>query len=145
MEPERPQRSAPSVDQFLVLIVDDDEPITDTLAYIVMEAGYTAEVALRGQQALALASVHWPALLITDLMMPQMTGAQLIVALRTAAATLDLPAPPCVLTTAAGAHAIQAANADAVLLKPFSIDEVEAILHRFLPPPPDGGSAGRGA
>jgi CheY-like chemotaxis protein len=137
MEPERPQRSAPSVDQFLVLIVDDDEPITDTLAYIVTEAGYRSEVALRGQQALALVRVRWPALLITDLMMPQMTGAQLIAAMRAEAATLGLPAPPCVLTTAAGERAVKAANPDAVLLKPFSIEEVEAILHRFLPPPPN--------
>ncbi len=136
MEPECPQRSAPSVNLFLVLIVDDDEPITDTLAYIVTEAGYTPEVALQGLQALALARVHWPALVITDLMMPQMTGAQLIAALRTEAGALGLPPPPCVLTTAAGERAVKAADADAVLYKPFSIDDVEAILHRFLPPPP---------
>jgi len=137
MEPERPQRSAPLVDQFLVLIVDDDEPITDTLAYIVMEAGYSTEVALRGDQALALARAHWPALLITDLMMPQMTGGQLIAAMRAEAVTLGLPAPPCVLTTAAGERAVKAANADAVLFKPFSIDDVETILHRYLPLPPE--------
>ena len=137
MEPERPQHSAPSVDPFLVLIVDDDEPITDTLAYIVTEAGYHADVAQRGQQALALARVRWPALLITDLMMPQMTGAQLIVAIRAEAAALGLAAPPCVLSTAAGVRAVEAANADAVLLKPFTIEDVEALLHRFLPPPPN--------
>lgn len=136
MEPERPLRSTPPVDQFLVLIVDDDEPITETLAYIVSEAGYTPLVALQGQQALTLARAHWPGLLMTDLMMPQMTGAQLITAIRKEAEALGLPAPPCVLMTAAGERAIQSANADDVMPKPFSLDDVEARLRRYLPPLP---------
>lgn len=137
MEPERAQRSAPPADPFLVLIVDDDEPITDTLAYIVAEAGYTPTVALHGQQALILARACWPGLLMTDLMMPQMTGVQLIVTIRAEAAAVGLPAPPCVLMTAAGERAVKAANADAVLLKPFSLDDVEVLLDRFLGHPGD--------
>ncbi|MEO7000437.1 MAG: response regulator, partial [Ktedonobacterales bacterium] len=58
----------------LVLIVEDEEPIALALAYIVEDAGYTPLVAMHGQQALELARSQHPALILTDLMMPQMSG-----------------------------------------------------------------------
>ncbi len=118
-----------------VLIVDDEVSITETLAYIVEDAGYQPLVAFQGRQALELASTFHPALVLTDLMMPQMNGAELIVALRNAAAAAGHKAPPIVLMSAAGARAATAAEADAVVRKPFDITQVEAVLARYLPPP----------
>jgi CheY-like chemotaxis protein len=70
----------------VALIVDDDKPIAEFVAAVAAEAGYLPVVATRGQQALALARERWPALLITDLMLPFMDGGALIAALRDAAA-----------------------------------------------------------
>ena len=71
-----------AAEPILILIVDDEEPIIDMLATFVADLGYTPLVAQNGQQALDLARDCGPALIITDLMMPVMNGADLIVALR---------------------------------------------------------------
>jgi two-component system, OmpR family, response regulator VicR len=84
----------------LVLIVEDEEPIAQALAYVVVDAGYRTLIATDGKAALALELTHRPALIITDLMMPRMNGRDLIAALR---ATDDHATPPVVLMTAAGA------------------------------------------
>ena len=114
----------------VVLIAEDEEPIAEALAYVVQSAGYRAVVAVHGSAALELAHALRPDLIMTDLMMPQMGGEELIRALRQ---TWLGTVPPIVLMTAAGRRYAEAAGADAVLLKPFEIEEVEALLHRFLP------------
>lgn len=119
----------------VVLIVDDDKPVADFVALVVAEAGYVPVVATRARQALELARAQWPALLITDLMLPFMSGGELIAALASAAASDGHRAPPAILMTAAGSRAAQAAGADAVLYKPFDLADLEALLRRFLGPP----------
>lgn len=115
----------------LVLIAEDDEPIALALSFIVEDAGHVPLVATNGKQALELAQTQHPALIITDLMMPQMTGRELIAALRQ-----DGQADhhtPIVLMTAAGKAYTLNSGADALLPKPFDITSVEALLRRFLP------------
>lgn len=116
----------------VVLIVDDDKPIADYVAAVVADAGYTAVVATRGAEALELARGQWPVLLITDLMLPFMSGSSLIAALRAAGAEQGRVAPPAILMTAAGARQAQAAGAQAILSKPFDLSALEALLARFL-------------
>ena len=119
----------------VVLIVDDDRPIADFVAAVVAEAGYTPLVATRGAQALEMAQERWPALLITDLMLPFMTGGALIAALRAAAAAAGRTAPPVVLITAASPRLVQAAGAEVVLRKPFDLADLEGLLRRLLGTP----------
>lgn len=115
----------------LVLIAEDDEPIALALEMIVEDEGYRALHANDGQEALELALRHRPALIITDLMMPRMSGAQLISALRSSS-TFGSAAPRIVIMTAAAASYTQDTGADALLRKPFDIREVEKLLRRFL-------------
>src|SRR5438309_8912813 len=102
-----PQRSAPKV----VLIAEDEEPIAQALAYLVEDAGYTPVIAIHGREALEMALIQRPDLIITDLMMPQMSGKELISALREA---LEAATPPIILMTAAGKRYTDAAGANAV-------------------------------
>jgi len=125
------------VDSPVVLIAEDEEPIAQAIAYIVEDLGYTPAVAIHGKQALELARAHRPALVITDLMMPQMTGADLIRALRQDAARLNYPVPPIILMSAAGRPFIDTVQADAYLPKPFDVGEVEALLEQYLNDPED--------
>jgi len=120
--------SAPIV----VLIAEDERSIAALVAEIVAEAGYLPLVATHGCQALDLARERWPALVITDLMMPHLDGAGLIAALRTEAAARGSAAPPIVLMTAASLRFARAAEADVILRKPFNIVELEALLRLFL-------------
>lgn len=119
----------------LVLVVDDEEPLLEILTYVVTDAGYAVVPAPHGRRALELAVEEWPALLVTDLMMPYLDGARLIAALRAEADAKGMPPLPAVLVTGAGAAAAAAAGADVVLRKPFELSEVEAVLCRFLGPP----------
>ncbi|HEU5442047.1 MAG TPA: response regulator [Ktedonobacterales bacterium] len=117
----------------VVLIADDDEPIAQALAYIVEECGGLPLVAAHGRQALELALTYHPALIITDLMMPQMTGAELMAALRADAAVGGYRPAAIVLMSAAGTQYMDSLGADAVLPKPFDLTDVEALIERFLP------------
>jgi two-component system, sensor histidine kinase and response regulator len=127
-----------SQDPALVLIVEDEEPIADAIAYLVEDHGYIPLRASNGREALELARARRPRLIITDLMMPVMDGAQLIAALRDEAASDGASATPVILTTAGGFHRAEEAGADAILRKPFDITDVEDLLDRFLGPPRAG-------
>ena len=116
----------------LVLIAEDELPIADIVAFIVEEVNCTPLRANNGREALALARQHWPALVITDLMMPHLDGAGLIAALRAEADRRRQSPPPVILLTAAGAVRAREAHPDALLLKPFDLNDLEALLHRLL-------------
>lgn len=116
----------------LILIADDEKPIGEILAAFVEDLGYTPLVAQNGQQALALARERWPALLITDLMMPILSGTELIMSLRAEAAVRGRAAPSIVLLTAGSARAAHQLQVDALLLKPFDLAQLEQTIHRLL-------------
>ena len=132
---QRPSTSGSSAGQILILIVDDEKPIADLVAVAVAQAGYTVEFAYDGRQALEKAREQWPALVISDLMMPFMDGVAFIAALRQEASTLGRQTPPIVLMTAAARGRAEAVGADAVLSKPFELDELESTIQQLLPAP----------
>jgi CheY-like chemotaxis protein len=124
--------------RLVVLIVEDEEPIADALAFLVEDCGYVPLRASHGKEALALARANHPRLVITDLMMPIMDGRELIAALRADAAANGNSAPIIILTTAGGFTYAQNTGADLVLRKPFDIAEIEALLARYLGPRQEG-------
>ncbi len=66
----------------VVLVVDDERIIADTLGAILGYSGYTAMTAYDGLSALEIARVIPPDLLISDVAMPGMGGIELAIALR---------------------------------------------------------------
>lgn len=64
----------------VILVVDDEQRIADTLALILQSNGYEAPVAYEGDSALALSSKVRPNLLLTDVVMPGMNGIELALA-----------------------------------------------------------------
>jgi DNA-binding response OmpR family regulator len=61
----------------IVMVVDDEPLVADTLAMILTQAGYYAVRAYDGRTALEIASVRAPDLLISDVAMPEMNGVEL--------------------------------------------------------------------
>jgi DNA-binding response OmpR family regulator len=120
----------------LVLIAEDDEPMADLVAVVARNAGYMPLVAYQGLQALDLARTHRVALLITDLMLPHLDGMAVIAALRADAAAGGEPAPPIILLTGASLAHARTAGADVVLRKPFKLEDLAALMSRFLGSPP---------
>jgi len=66
-----------------VLVVDDEQIIADTLGIILSSNGYRTKVAYDGISALEMAREHHPRLVITDVVMPGVTGIELALALET--------------------------------------------------------------
>jgi len=69
-----------NVKEPVVLVVDDEPLVVDTLGAILSQAGYRVIKAYGGPKALELSRSTRPALLISDVAMPQMNGVELALA-----------------------------------------------------------------
>lgn len=66
----------------VVLVVDDEKVIADTLVAILSQRGFVAMAAYSGKEALEIARVVPPNLLLTDVVMPGMNGVELAIAIK---------------------------------------------------------------
>ena len=66
----------------VVLVVDDESVIADTLAEILTRSGYTGVAEYDGDSALETALLMPPEMLITDVVLPGMTGIELAISVR---------------------------------------------------------------
>jgi len=66
----------------VVLVVDDESVIADTLAEILSRSGYTGIAEYDGDSALETALLTPPEMLITDVVLPGMTGIELAISIR---------------------------------------------------------------
>lgn len=119
----------------VVLVVDDDPGIRESLSRELRAAGYDAVTASDGRAGLAAFRLHLPDVVLTDLAMPRADGFELIGALRRFSRT------PIVVLSVRGADAdkVRALDmgADDFVTKPFSVVEllarVRAQLRRATP------------
>ena len=77
-----PQASIPDVEKYppVVLVVDDEQAIADTLSIILRKSGFAVLTAFDGEGALELAAMVPPDLLLSDVMLgPGIDGTQLAV------------------------------------------------------------------
>jgi CheY-like chemotaxis protein len=110
-----------------VLLVDDEPDILLMLCDLLEEAGFVVLTAHDGKAALSLVA-HTPvALVLTDLMMPQVTGLQLAQQLRSDPRTAAIPV--LVMSAALPPHIPDVFAA--ALPKPFALDDLVATLHHF--------------
>lgn len=112
-----------------ILIVDDDVAIVDVLAETLEGEGYRVLRAGDGLAALAMLNGVLPDLLLTDNMMPRMSGVELIAYLHERPAL----AVPVILMSAAVPVAIPPRTT--FLPKPFSLDTLLALVAERLAAP----------
>ena len=114
----------------LVLIVDDEPPITRALSAALTARGYRADVATTGQQAVDKTALQRPSAIILDLGLPDLDG---IAVLRMIRAWSDVPV---IVLTAEGTEdrMIRALDdgAEDYITKPFSTPELLARLRVVL-------------
>ena len=118
----------------LILIVEDEADLVQSLEYNLQQEGYETRVALNGESALA-ALEEEPDLVVLDLMLPDMGGIEICRRIRS---NPELQSIPVLILTARGEEIDRItgfeAGADDYVVKPFCIDElilrVRAILRR---------------
>jgi DNA-binding response OmpR family regulator len=66
----------------VVLVVDDESTIADTLSEILTRSGYAAIAAYDAESALETALLMPPELLITDVVLPEMSGIELAITVK---------------------------------------------------------------
>ncbi len=119
----------------LILIVEDDHDIAESLRYNFEREGFRTSIAESGEKGLRLAldENHTPSLILLDLMLPGMSGIELCRRLRKEPVTEELPI--IMLTAKAGeTDKIEGLDlgADDYITKPFSIKEVVARVRAVL-------------
>jgi two-component system phosphate regulon response regulator PhoB len=129
-----------------ILVVDDEPDITALVAYHLAKAGYRVSTAASGAEALRSAREERPDLVILDLMLPGVSGYDVLAELRNQEETRDVGV---ILLTARREEADRvrglSLGADDYLTKPFSPQEltlrVAAVLRRLQAPAVAAGSA----
>jgi CheY-like chemotaxis protein/anti-sigma regulatory factor (Ser/Thr protein kinase) len=76
---------------FRILVVDDERANREFLTRLLKPAGYNVAQAAGGAQAITMARAWRPHLVLLDLMMPDVTGFDVVEALRADASTASLP------------------------------------------------------
>jgi CheY-like chemotaxis protein len=130
-----------------VLIVDDHEAARDTLLGMVEHAGYPAVAFGSAAGALARIAEHRPALILLDMMMPEIDGADFLARLARLRQGADVP----VIVVSAMGHLLQglrraqvhAAGVAEVLSKPVSYATLMEAIGRIIGPP-EGPAAREG-
>ena len=105
-----------------ILVVEDEESLADSVRYNLEREGFTVSVASDGRRALERFLAERPALVILDLMLPEVAGLDVCRAIR---AESDVP---IIIVTAKDAEADKVAGlelgADDYVTKPFSMREL---------------------
>ena len=121
--------------QPIILIVEDDADIAESLNYNLKREGFKPVVAESGEKGLRLAldEKQRPSLIILDLMLPGMTGLELCRRLRRETLTEKTPIIMLTAKAAEGDRVLGLeTGADDYVVKPFSIKEVTARIRAVL-------------
>ena len=118
-----------------VLVVDDDPDVCELVRYKLEQSGFDVRRASDGDQALSEVEAEVPDLVLLDIMMPGMSGLEVLERWRANEATEKLPV--IMLTAKAQENDVERGfelGADDYVIKPFSprelVRRVTAVLSR---------------
>jgi len=111
----------------LILVADDEILLAEVLSDILGDAGHEVVTAQHGKRALELIRERRPALVISDFMMPIMTGLELAEAIK---ADGDLNTLPIILVTGAQGHVARNHRElfTEILDKPYDMERLLAVI-----------------
>jgi twitching motility two-component system response regulator PilH len=115
-----------------ILVVDDVQTDREILGKVVARAGHTPIYAADGAQAIASTREAMPALILLDVVMPEVDGFKVC---RTLKADPRVAHIPIVLVTTKGGASDRfwgkRQGADDHVAKPYTIEAMEAVIRRF--------------
>ncbi len=121
-----------------ILVVEDEEAISQLLAYNLEREGFRVDIARDGEEGLVAVAETRPDLLLLDWMLPKVSGVELCRQLRARGETREIP---IIMLTARGEEEDRIRGldigADDYVTKPFSMSElvarIRAVLRRTAP------------
>lgn len=119
---------------FHILLIDDDEAIRNVFQRFLTRHGYQITCAENGREGLRLLKANLPDLVITDIMMPETDGLEVVLAIRRKNKTLP------VIAISGGMHAapmdflplVKKFGAQTVFYKPVEMDDLLAAVKKEL-------------
>ena len=124
-----PEGGSPSK-MALILIVEDERELADSLELYLANSGYRTERAHTGEEALRLFRAAQPDLILLDVMMPKKDGFEVLQSIRRESKT------PVIMLTAKAEEIDKllglGQGADDYLIKPYSLREVVARIKAVL-------------
>ena len=130
-----------------ILIVEDSRTQAEILKHLLESAGYSVRVASDGKKALDEISNRHPSIILTDIIMPEMSGYELCKILKGDPATKDIPVLIVTQLFDPG-DIVQglACGADSFIVKPYKgeylLDHIQSILTHNTIISPDNGPEG---
>jgi DNA-binding response OmpR family regulator len=123
----------------VILLAEDDEDVREMLAFTLSSRGFAVETVGDGGAVLESIARTRPCLIILDLVMPVMTGQEVLAQMK--ARRMD-DVPVCVISALGGPTPPEAV---ACLCKPFEVAEVVSIAAKYCRHEPvDPAPAARG-
>lgn len=115
----------------LAFIIEDTQSLADIFSLALQRAGFETEIVPDGQLALARLSEVTPDLVLLDLNLPHVSGADILHNIR---ADKRLGKVKVILTTAQDRLAEELSEiADLTLIKPISPEQLRMLASRFIP------------
>ncbi|MFL5954930.1 MAG: response regulator transcription factor [Gaiellaceae bacterium] len=117
----------------LVLCADDDEDILSLVSMQLRRAGFDVATAVDGDEAVRIAQERRPAIAVLDVMMPKLTGYEVLAALRSNGYLVEMKV--ILLSARADESDVSSgmdAGADAYLPKPFKARELVTKVRELL-------------
>jgi len=125
--------TGPDKASYPILIVDDSPTQAQQLCYLLEENQYRVLLAKDGKEALALVNTDKPAIIISDIIMPEMNGLELCKHIKDDDHTKDIPV--VLLTSLSNSEDVLDAldsGADSFLTKPYDDEYLLGHLERLL-------------
>lgn len=119
-----------------ILVIDDDAAIRDLLEYLLTRHGYRVTLAENGVQGEEQVAMEKPDLVITDMMMPEEDGMELLMHMRKQRPTLPIIAISGGMRDYAynPLPVAQKLGASFTFLKPLDVNEVLRAVQTILEP-----------
>ncbi|HEX9165421.1 MAG TPA: sigma-54 dependent transcriptional regulator, partial [Gemmatimonadales bacterium] len=114
-----------------ILVVDDDASIRETFRHHLAGQGYQVATAGDATEAIAQVRTFDPALVITDVRMPRLSGLELLEQLKQARPELDVIVITAHQDMATAIGAMKAGAYD-YLVKPLDLDQIDVVVARCL-------------
>ena len=111
-----------------ILVVEDDTDVRESIREVLEDAGYNVTTAANGAEGLNRLEAKRPSLILLDLMMPVMSGPELLAILRQRGSDV-----PVVVVSAYADQADESCGVSGVISKPVRLQKLLDTVREYCP------------